>query len=369
MVSPSTIFSRLQRFQSKLKDLGIDCAMIRTLSDYKYLLGFKWLRPAMLIPAEGIPKVFIASGEEEGFMERAVIKDVEVITYLEGGDLMSKVTSAVRSLKARRVGMVFTVERDSYSLLYELFKRANKDVEVVDVGPILSGLRAIKDDYEVECIRQAGSIASKVLERTLSSIRGGISETELAAEAYYEAYKSGCEEPHIYVNSGPHPKVHSEPSKDIKVREGVLVTVIIACDYNGYYANTSATTYVGLQPPEAVLNSLKCVKEVYERAYELTKPGVRFAEVMKSLDEVYMKYGLLKNRLVGYTHGVGLQPEEYPITTIIAAHRATAAEERMALAFIHSPIMLPRYGSVKFEDTFIIINNKLVRMTNAINLL
>lgn len=340
--------------------------MIRTLSDYKYLLGLKWLRPAALIPAEGSPRVFIASGEEEGFTSRVVIKDVEITTYYEGGDLMSKVTSAIKSLNARRVGMVFSVERDSYSLLYELFKKANKDVEVVDVGPMLSELRAIKDDYEVECVRRAGELSSKVLEKTLSVVKEGASETELAAEAYYEAYRLGCEEPHIYVNSGPYPKAHSEPSKDIKVGRDVLVTVVIAADYCGYYANTSATIYTGSSPPELVSSALRCAREVYDVAYELSRPGAKFIDVMKRLDEVYGRYGLLKYRLMGYAHGVGLQPEEFPITTIVAAHRFSNVKDRMVLAFIHSPLMLPGYGSIKFEDTFIVSGKGLDRVTKGL---
>ncbi len=369
MVDPSLISSRLRRFQSKLKELSIDCAMIRTLSDFKYLLGLKWLRPAVLVPAEGVPKVFLARGEEAGFMERVAVKELELITYSEGGELMSKVTGTIRSLGAKRVGMVFSVERDSYSLLYELFKKANRDAEVVDIGPVLSELRAVKDDYELECIRRAGDLASKVLERALNSVRVGVSETEIAAEAYYEAFRSGCEEPHIYVNCGPHPRVHSEPSKYVKVSSNTLVTVVVATDYGGYYANTSSTTYVGTSPPETISNALKCAKEVYQRAYELTKPGVIFAEIMRDLDEVYRKYRLIGNRLLGYVHGVGLQPEEFPITTIVAAHRAKNVAERMALAFVHTPIMLPGYGSVKFEDTYLVLEGKLVKVSRAAELL
>ncbi|MEM4519625.1 MAG: Xaa-Pro peptidase family protein [Sulfolobales archaeon] len=365
MVEAEVLSHRLYKLQSKLKALSIDCAMIRTLSDYRYLLGLKWLRPAVLIPAEGVPTVFIANGEEEGFSERCIIKDLNVVTYFDGSDLMLKVTSAIKSLNAKKVGMVFSVERDSYSLLYELFRRANKNVEVVDIGPLIAELRSLKDDYEIGKIRLAGNVASEVLEKALNAVEEGVSETDIAAEAYYKAFKLGCEEPHIYVNSGPHPKVHSEPSKDIKIKSGVLVTIVVAADRDGYYANTSATTYVGSSRPETLSNALRCAKDVYERAYELSRPGIKFIDVMKDLDEIYKRYGLLGHRLIGYTHGVGLQPEEFPITTIVAAHRSKDIEERMVLAFVHSPLMLPGYGSIKYEDTFIVSDKGLERVTKA----
>lgn len=56
---------------------------------------------------------------------------------------MNKVTSTIRSLKARRVSMSFSVEMDSYILFYRMFKRANRKVEVFDVGRVLVEMRII----------------------------------------------------------------------------------------------------------------------------------------------------------------------------------------------------------------------------------
>ncbi|MEM0027056.1 MAG: aminopeptidase P family N-terminal domain-containing protein [Ignisphaera sp.] len=123
-LSPSIFKSRVERLQCLLREKGIDCAMIRTLSDFKYLVGVKWLRPALLIPSDGNPKVFVAVGEEEGFLSLSKLREVDVVAYTDGGDLMNKVVTSIKSLKARRVGMVFGTERDAYILFYEMFKRA-----------------------------------------------------------------------------------------------------------------------------------------------------------------------------------------------------------------------------------------------------
>jgi Xaa-Pro aminopeptidase len=203
-----------------------------------------------------VPKVFLARWEEDGFLERSGLKSIEVVTYTDGGDLMGKVTSAIRSLRARRVGMVFGVERDSYILFYEMFKRANRDVEVVDVGDLLMEMRAVKDGYEVEAITKAAEVSSRVLERALDAVKEGVSELDIAAEAYSLAFKLGSEEPHIYVNVGPHPRVHAEPLRDSVVRDGVLVTLVVGADFRGYYANTSVSTFVGSSMPDEIKKPL-----------------------------------------------------------------------------------------------------------------
>lgn len=325
--------------------------MVRTLSTFTYFTGIKWLRPALLVPAQGEPTAFIARGEEDYFKERTWVRDV--VTYSEGGVLMAKVSGIIRERKYGRVGLEFGLERDAYILFYEMFKKLNPSVEVVDVSQLVFELRVIKDKYEIESIRRAGEIASKAMEYVLSTVKPGLSETEIAAEAYYRLYRSGCEEPHVHVNVGPAPRVHSEPFRDVKVRDGVFVTIVMAADYNRYYANMTRTVYVG-RPSGTAEKALACTKEVYELALKLTKAGTRFTDVMKELDKVYAKHGLLEHRVVGYAHGVGLQVEEPPITTIVPGHRAVEIKPGMALAFVHAPILLKGLGQVKTEDTFIV---------------
>ncbi len=345
------LISRYRRFQELLRREGIDAVMLRTLSSFTYFTGTKWLRPALLVPTEGEPTAFVARGEEDFFRERTWVKDV--VTFTEGGELMAKVSRTIRERGYKRVGLEFGLERDAYILFYEMFKKLNPKVEVVDVSKLIYELRTTKDKYELESIRRAGKVASKVMEHVLSIVKPGVSETEIAAEAYYKLYSSGCEEPHVHVNVGPAPRVHSEPFRDVKVKEGVFVTVIIGADYNRYYANMSRTIYVGRASGTAE-KALKCMNEVYELASKLTKAGVRLIDVMKELDKVYAKYGLLDYRVVGYAHGVGLQVEEPPITTIVPQHRIVEVKPNMVLAFVHAPLLLKGLGQVKVEDTFIV---------------
>lgn len=352
---PKKILSRrLSKFQEKLIEHNVDAVMLRTLSSFIYFTGIKWLRPALLIPAEGKPTAFIAKGEEEGFKEKTGIENIA--TYIDGGELMGKVSKTIRENKYKTIGLEFGLERDAYILFYEVFKKLNPKVEIIDVGPIITEMRLIKDEHELNCIRKAGEIAVKAMEKTISIIEEGVTETEIAAEAYGNLYREGCEEPHVYVNIGPHPRVHSEPLRDIIARKGVLTTITIGADYNRYYANITRTIHIG-RPNEKTRKTLECMEETYRRAVELTKPGVKFIDVIKELDKIYRKYNLINQRLIGYTHGVGLQIEEKPITTILPRDRLMEVERGMALAFIHSPIMIKGLGQVKKEDTFIVKQN------------
>ena len=71
-------------------------------------------------------------------------------------------------------------------------------------------MRLIKDSYELSYIHKAGKIVSEAMKRTLNSIEVGVSETEVASEAYRVLYSLGSEEPKVYVNAGPYPRIHAE---------------------------------------------------------------------------------------------------------------------------------------------------------------
>ena len=347
----SVLKKRLEMFQEEMVKNNIDAAMVRTLSSFTYFTGTKWLRPALLIPAKDEPIAFVAKGEEEGFLKRTWIKNT--ITFTDGGDLMAKVSRTIRKKGYRVVGLEFGIERDAYIIFYEMFKRLNPNVKVVDISTIIYSMRMVKDEYELEAICKAGSIASKAVEKILPLIEPGVSETDIAAEAYRVLYKLGSETPLVYVNAGPDPRIHSEPFRDNIVKRETFVTVVLGADYNGYYANMARTVYLGKASGLAE-KALKCMNEVYNIALELTKPKTEFINVIRKLDKVYEKYGLKEHRVIGYAHGVGLQVEEPPITTILPKDRFTEIKSNMVLAFIHAPIMLKGLGQVKKEDTFIV---------------
>jgi len=358
------LIKRLNKFQSKIREQNIDAVMIRTQSSYIYFTGIKWLRPALLIPSEGEPIAFIAFGEEEGFIERTWIRNI--LTFKEGGELIAQVTGTIRQNGYKTIGMEFGIERDAYILFYEMFKRLNRNVKIVDVSLLLSEMRMIKDRYELSFIRRAGKIVSNTMEKALGLIDVGVSETEIAAEIYKILYSLGSEEPKVYVNAGPYPRIHSEPFRDSKVEKESFVSIIIGGDYNGYYANMARTVFVG-EPRDISLDALKCIEEVYNLAFEMTTSNTKFIDVMKALDKVYSKYNLLDYRVVGYSHGVGLQIEEMPITTILPKHRFMRVKPGMVLAFVHAPIMLKNYGQVKKEDTFIIKEDGELEAVTCLN--
>lgn len=353
---PEIFKRRVERFQELLRENEIDGAVIRTLSTFVYFTGTKWLRPSLLIPAEGEPTVIVAKGEEELFREKSWIDNV--VEFNKTEELMAMVTMWIKRNGYNRVGMEFSVERDAYILFYELFKKLNPNVDVVDVRGLSMELRMIKDEWELENIRKAGKIAIKGMKVAVEEVKPGKTELEVAAEVTRELMLRGSEGPKVYISATP--RAHAEPFKDVKIEEGKVVTVVIGADWDHYYANMSRSFPIG-EINERAKRALEAMEDAYLISIENTKPGVRFIQVEKKIEKIYKSKGLEKYYITGYTHGVGLLIEEDPITTIVVPHRAMQAKEGMVLSMVHAPLMIPE-GAVKKEDTFI-VGKKLENLT------
>ena len=217
---------RLRKFQELLRENNIDGAVIRALSTFTYFTGTRWLRPSLLVPAEGEPIALVVEGEDEEFRQRTWIE--EIVEYQEAETLMATVVSWIRSNGYRRVGLEFSVERDSYLLFYKVFKRLNPEVEIVDIMDLTFQLRMFKDNWEKENIRKAGKIAAKSIKTAEEIIEPGMSELEIASEIHHLLMREGSEDPKIYVSTTP--RVHAEPFRDAIVKKDSVVTVVIGSD-------------------------------------------------------------------------------------------------------------------------------------------
>jgi len=359
-IAQSDIRKRVECFQQLMKQNNLDASMIRTLSSFVYFTGIKWLRPALLIPAEGDPVVFIFKYEAEEFMEKSWIRSVR--TYLRIEKLMKEVTGIIRESGYKRVGFDYSVERDSYVLLFELFKRLNAQVEVVDIHPLIMQLRMIKEPSEIELMRRASKIAEMGMQKAIDAIDVGKTELQVAAEAISEMMKRGAENPHIHVTTGPRPRVHAEPRSWVKINPKDTVEIVISANYNGYYSNLTRTVFLGGLSSEK-RRAFEAFMEAHRTAEENLRPGKQLIEIEDRLRKLIEGKGYGDYYITGFAHGVGLSMEEDPITTAMPPHRQYRVRENMVLASIHAPLALPGIGTIKFEDTYVIRAERSEKLT------
>ncbi|WP_455283781.1 M24 family metallopeptidase [[Eubacterium] cellulosolvens] len=351
---------RIRCFQELMRTKNIDASMIRTLSSFTYFAGVKWLRPAILIPADGDATAFIFKHEVRQFTERSHVK--EVTPYGGVDELIRGITSTIREKGYKRVGFDVSVERDAYELFFNMFKNLNPQIEIVDVHSLIMELRMSKDPTEIQHIRRASEITDQGMKAAANAIDVGASELDIAAEATYAMMKKGSEHPHVYVNTGEYPRKHAEPRRDIRVTREDAVMITVAGDYQNYYSNETRT-HMMEGAPSKKRRALETLEHAYSMVEEKLRVGVELNTIEYEIGQILRREGYADSYVQGFAHGVGLLVEEDPITTIVIPHRRQVVKENMVLAAIHTPLAIPGVGAIKCEDTFLVKSDGPERLT------
>jgi len=324
-VSKNVSETRVKQFQALMEKNGIDAVMIRNIYSFVYFTGTRWWQPSVLIPQKDEPTIFVFEDEEEELRENTWITSIQGYRRVE--ELMRAVVESIRNLNAQTVG--FDIDIDASALLYEQFKAMHPHHKIVDVHDLIMQLRMVKDQTEIQNIRKASECAQAGLGAAIAAVKEGTTETAVAGEADVVARKKGAERVLVYVNSG-RPRVHAHP-RNKKIQMGDTVMVDLMSTYNGYYSDLSHTVFVGSASSEKK-KAYQAFFEAVESYLGALKPGIGLDELEKNPQKVFQSYGVDKNYIYGFAHGVGLRFEEDPITTIVVPQRKAKALENMVLA-------------------------------------
>jgi Xaa-Pro dipeptidase len=249
----------------------------------------------------------------------------------------------------------------------------------------LAMTKAVKSDWELHYIKQAGKIHQRVFEDMVPTIlRDGMSEADLGAELFAMMVKEGHQgtarfemldteipvaqlgfgENSMYPTNfnGPGgskglcPAVPSVGSRERKLRCGDLIFIDAGLGVNGYYSDKTMTYMFG-KPLEKTVQQQhqKCVDIQYQIA-EMLKPGNTpeniYMTIMDSLTEDFkenfMGFGNRQVKFLG--HGVGLTIGELPV---IAKGFKMPIQENMVFA-IEPKKAIPGVGTVGIENTFVV---------------
>jgi len=212
---------------------------------------------------------------------------------------------------------------------------------------LVETLRERKDSNEVAHIRAAVASAERALEQTVSRVRAGMSELDVAGMLESELRRAGSDGfpfPSI-VASGPNAALpHARPTHRV-IGRGDLLLVDFGARVDGYCSDITRTFVVGSASTEQ-REVYDVVRLANERAVHSVRPG------MSGRDADGLARGYIQDRgfgdLFGHSlgHGIGLEVHEAP-------RLAKTAESPLvegAVVTVEPGIYRPGWGGVRIED-------------------
>ena len=221
---------------------------------------------------------------------------------------------------------------------------------------MVEAARAVKDDFEVSCLRRAAAGLTAVADAAFAALRPGVSEREVAGVIESSLRDGGYERPafDVIVASGPNAALPHHRADTRRVEAGDLVVLDFGGVLDGYCSDLTRTVSVG-PPSEDARRVHNAVLQAQRAAIAAVKPGVETSAVDRAARAVLESQGLGEAFRHGTGHGLGLEVHEEPRVARASAGDAVPSLLRVGMVVTIEPgAYLPGWGGVRIEDDLVV---------------
>jgi Xaa-Pro aminopeptidase len=304
---------RLERCGAMMKAAELDVLLLTKPSNMFYLTGDGRLCAYAMVTQEGKVVLGVPQTDVEEVKQLAHFDDIAGFENEVG--MIHSIAHYFKhfGIEKGQMGLEFTFLTQSMMGMMTHPHAKPKDVLVKDATAILSELRLVKEEDEIERIREASRVASVGMKAAVGAVKPGLTESQIAAEAEYALRRAGAEDFwRTYVSSGPRTNVAHGVPTNRKLAAGDLVMIDIHPIVNGYSSDICRTVCVGKPTAEQ-----QAAYDLYLKALLATIAKVKDGADMVDLEDTM--HGILKAAGHGphifgpLIHGIGINFEESPL--------------------------------------------------------
>lgn len=323
------------------------CEAVYVACEYmmRYVTGFVAENGFVIIDKDGTT-LFTDMRYIEEAKKLCAGTEVTPVLYKKGEALQ-------RLAKYKSVGISF--DQTSHAE-YQSMEKAG--VKLVDVDEHLSGLMAVKNEWELDNIAKASEIAEGAFLKLLPQIKEGMTEIEVSALLEYNMRVLGAQgfSFDTIVAFGNSASVPHHETGNRKLVFGDEILIDFGCKVNGYCSDITRTFLFG---DDGKHEAFKKAYDAVLTAHELVKERVVSGMSCGEADAVardYLAsqgYGELFTHSLG--HGIGLNVHEYPYVRRNGEEILTDG-----MVFSDEPgVYVEGAFGIRIEDTVTLKNGKI----------
>ena len=328
-------------------ELKIDALLVSALPNIRYLSGFTGDNGLLLVTPES-QTLFT----DPRFTIQASQECTCAIKIAPKGPVDPYALEAIRRKKLKRVG--FEATRMVYDVHRRLKEALPLGVTLKPVGPAIEQLRMIKTKEEIARIRLSVQTNSQAFEKTVQSIRPGVSESHIAAELEFQMRRLGAEKAafETIVAAGPRSALpHARPG-DRKVGVDELLLIDMGACQDGYMSDMTRMLFFG-KLNTRIRDMYKAVLKAQLAAIAAVHEGITTGQVDQKARQVLESEGLGKAFVHSTGHGLGLEIHEPPR---VGRRDKTRLQAGMVIT-IEPGAYIRDFGGIRIEDTVLVTKN------------
>jgi Xaa-Pro aminopeptidase len=345
---------RQKAVRDAMKALNLDSLLLTHPPDLAYLTNFTGDDSIGLITEKDFFLVTDFRYKEQAEQEAGWLK-----TNMREGKMSDALAQTLTEAKAKRIGFEanFATVGQIDALVKSLkeVKDLAKQPELVPLENVMTNIRKVKDDNEVDLIRKSVGIAEEAFEAIRDEIKVGQSENYLAGLLGFELRSrgaSGSSFPIIVAAAANSSLPHYRPGEALIQRDQPLL-IDWGALYKGYCSDLTRTLMIGRVQPK--------IKEIYKVVYEsqlaaikFLRPGVTTQQADRVARDVIDRAGYKEYFGHGLGHGIGREIHELP------SLRKNGGEEELRpgmIVTVEPGIYIPGLGGVRIEDDVMITHS------------
>ncbi len=313
--------------------------------------------------------IFIASSEGKSVLipwdenlanKRSV--DVKVIPYNKYGRINTKaVKEVLKTLKIREIRRKVEVSPDTPYPLFLKYVDALEDWDVLcrehSIHDFVVEMRAEKDDYEIECTKEAARIGDLIIDLIEKQIKDGSikTETDVALLIERECRKHGCERTGFdTLAAGPDRSwaIHAFPGYTDRAWPAKGLSILdFGVVYEGYTSDTTLT--VVKNPTKKQEELVELVEQAASEALEFYRPEGQIRLAGEAADRVFSRAKMVMPHTLG--HGIGLEIHEFP--RVSAKQNEELVFKPGMIVTLEPGLYYQDLGGVRLENDVLITQN------------
>ena len=363
---------RLDALRREMAAQGLAAALLLKPASQHYLTLFKaiiYSRPIMTLITPDKTSIIVPGLEETHAQEEAGVEEIHV--YYEHPEKAGQAGTALEVLSrlveelgpSPRIGLEY-----GFTPLGLVRTLEGWGAGTFDLDPVLTRMRLIKDQEELDLLRAAGKLVSLAVQETLSRLRPGMSELEAEALGDRAALARAAEdhpgavvETMAMTTSGrlrtvlPHVLSSSRAfeAKEIIIHSRQL-------GLTGYRAECERTVFIGRPDPRQE-KVFQMMFQAQQAAIAAVGPGNTCRAVDEAARSVFQKAGLGEYAIHRTGHGLGLEPHEAPY---LRFDEEALLEPGMVVS-IEPGVYVPEVGGYRHSDTVIVTDDGGELITEA----
>lgn len=255
----------------------------------------------------------------------------------------------------------FNTHSVTYAAVSGIRKLTELDFEIVDASDALARTYAVKDEKEIEAIRKACGISSKVAKELPGYLSEGISEKEVAARMdarMRELGGTGNAFETIAAFGANASLPHYVPG-DYRLKEHDVALFDFGTKYDRYCSDMTRTVFLG-EPTDIMRRAYEVVLEAQEAGIAKYRAGAMAKEADLAAREV-VESSEFKGRFIhSFGHGIGMDVHQ----PIYVSPRSEQVLEAGNIVSAEPGIYLPGIGGIRIEDTVLITEDGCERLTS-----